>query len=613
MRRLIGWSIPLVLIAIGLLWPLVFKGGHEALPADDPVVFSNFKADFRVNADGSLSAVETITAQFPSGRHGLFQYWDTSNQNHPYVRQVPDIASVKIDGVPAPYQMLWLDGTRFRVAKIGDPDEYLDFGTHVFEIRYTVPGVLDPGGTGGDKSFAKSTGDDAASQSVFFWNVVGGSWNNRMQHAEISVTLPSDVTGAQCSVGYGVGSACSDLTIAGNKVSLSTEYLGSRTPVTLRAGVEVPTPPREELLWPYSWDRIFGQSMSGMAWILSLTVAAALGGFLWYRTTVEPSPGFPLQYAPPPGLGPVQTEYIRSEAVPKNALAATLFYLAERGMIELKQVNDEHWRVRGVANQSDWERLDPVSRKVGIALKVNKPGEEFEAKKTVKSGEKLNKAKTDIAKAVEKWAFDSGLMVKRKKELWVRTANVLAFLSAICCFLLWFGIPITAVGLPFAAFFLFTVRAWTDGVGTRRTAAGRELWSQAGGFHRMLATDSAETRFDFSARKDLYTAYVPFAVAAGAAALWAKKYEMTTGTVAPQPDWYNSTSTSTSAGWGFAGGSGGANFDRFDSALSSSIGAYTASQSSSSSGGSSGGGGFSGGGGGGVGGGGGEGGGGGSW
>ena len=73
------------------------------------------------------------------------------------------------------------------------------------------------------------------------------------------------------------------------------------------------------------------------------------------------------------------------------------------------------------------------------------------------------------------------------------------------------------MGLPFAAFFLATARSWVDGVGTRRTAAGRELWSQAGGFHRMLATDSAETRFDFSARRDLYTAYVPFAVAAGAA------------------------------------------------------------------------------------------------
>ena len=58
--------------------------------------------------------------------------------------------------------MLWEDGKRFRVAKIGDPDEYLNPGTHVFEIRYTIPGVLDPGGIGADKTFADSIGDSAA-------------------------------------------------------------------------------------------------------------------------------------------------------------------------------------------------------------------------------------------------------------------------------------------------------------------------------------------------------------------------------------------------------------------------------------------------------------------
>ena len=189
-------------------------------------------------------------------------------------------------------------------------------------------------------------------------------------------------------------------------------------------------------------------------------------------------------------------------------------------------------------------------------------------------------------------------MVKRKKELWVRTANAISFILMFFGIFRW-GFPVTMCALPFAAFFLFSAGSWADGVGSRRTPAGRELWSRVGGFHRMLATDSAETRFDFSARKDLYTAYVPFAVAAGVAALWAKKYETATGSPAPQPDWYNSSSAT---GWGFAGSSGGPSFDSFDSALSSSIGAYTASQSSSSSGGG-GGGGFSGGGGGGGGGG----------
>ena len=74
MRRVFAWSIPLLLIAIGLLWPLLTNSASgEGLPADDPVVFSNFKADFVVNADGRVDAVETITAEFPGGRHGLFQ------------------------------------------------------------------------------------------------------------------------------------------------------------------------------------------------------------------------------------------------------------------------------------------------------------------------------------------------------------------------------------------------------------------------------------------------------------------------------------------------------------------------------------------------------------
>ena len=317
--------------------------------------------------------------------------------------------------------------------------------------------------------------------------------------------------------------------------------------MTLRAGVDVPTPPQNR----GCRGPTHGTASSASRWPaccgwLALTVAFGLGAILWYRTTVEPSPGFPLQYAPPPGLGPVQTEYIRTESVPKNGLTATLFYLAERGLIDMRQVSDEQWNLRGKADKGAWADVDPVSVAVGSALKVMGPGTEFEAKHTVTAGKKLSKAKTDMAEAVEKWAFDNGLMVKRTKELWVRAANAIAFLLMLFGFFRW-GFPATMWALPFAAFFLFSAASWKDGVGSRRTDSGRELWSRAGGFHRMLTTDSAETRFDFGARKDLYMAYVPFAVAAGAAALWAKKYQTTTGTAAPQPDWYNSSSTPAQA------------------------------------------------------------------
>ncbi|WP_131809896.1 DUF2207 domain-containing protein, partial [Mycolicibacterium elephantis] len=588
MRRLLLLLIPLVLITFGLLSPLVFDAvTQEAADISDPVVISEYRANFAVTADGRLDAAETITAEFPSGRHGLFRYWDVANPNVTGVRQRPQITSILLDGEPAKYQMLWENGTRFRVAKIGDPDAYLRPGTHVFEIRYTIDGVLDPANIGDDKRFAGSVGQPRTAESVFFWNVIAPSWNNYIERADISIKMPGDVPSVQCSVGHGVGRPCRGLTVSARTVQLSAVNLPPRTPVTVRAEVDVPTPPRTELPWPQRWDGVLGDSVAGLLWVAGLTLAAVLIATLWYGRILETPPGFPLQYSPPDGLGPVQLEYIRTEDVPANGLTATLFHLADRGLIELRQISAKHWKIRGIADQGAWADVDPVAVAVGSKLKVMGPGREFDAKKTVKSGERLSAAKTDMAAAVRNWAFDEKLLVKKRSEWWLRVANVAAFVAMMVCFFRWFGIPNTLWALPFAAFFLFTTPSWLPGVGTRRTAAGRELWSRAGGFHRLLATDSAESRFDFAARRDLYTAYIPFAVAAGAAALWAKKYEAVMGEPAPQPDWYHSSS---STGWGFSSSSGGGgDFDSFESALSSSIGAYTASQSSSSS--SSGGGG----------------------
>ena len=153
MRRSVKWLIPLLVIGFGLLWPAIFQGSAESSGpvVYDPVVITDYDVNVVVGDDGGMRAVETITTEFPGGRHGIFRYWDVANQNNPNVRQTPVITSVLLDGKPAPYQLSWEDGERFRVAKIGDPDRTLRFGTHVFEISYTIPGVLDPGDIGAEK------------------------------------------------------------------------------------------------------------------------------------------------------------------------------------------------------------------------------------------------------------------------------------------------------------------------------------------------------------------------------------------------------------------------------------------------------------------------------
>ncbi len=125
--------------------------------------------------------------------------------------------------------------------------------------------------------------------------------------------------------------------------------------------------------------------------------------------------------------------------------------------------------------------------------------------------------------------------------------------------------------------------------------AGRDLWSRVGGFHRVLSTPSSQERFDFSGREELYTAYVPWAVAFGCADEWAAKYRTEMGTEPPAPSLLRPRVRRR-----VAGQLRRPMVDDFSSTVDSAISSYEATQKRSSSGG---GGGFSGGGGGGGGGG----------
>lgn len=93
-------------------------------------------------------------------------------------------------------------------------------------------------------------------------------------------------------------------------------------------------------------------------------------------------------------------------------------------------------------------------------------------------------AGSTLDSAVRKWALDSGLLVRRRSEWLVRVANVVALVLLVLASIRLLGAPTMWV-LPFGAFFYASAPGWLPGVGTRRTAEGRRLWSAAEGFHRI--------------------------------------------------------------------------------------------------------------------------------
>ena len=139
---------------VGLVLPVVWAW-FERLGAEevsDPVRISSYDATYTVDSDGMLVASEEIQAEFPSGRHGIFRYWDVADPADPSVRYLPRVISVTRDGSPEPYVEYWESGHRFLVAKIGDADTYLTPGTHTYELRYA-----DCGCDAADASFSNRT------------------------------------------------------------------------------------------------------------------------------------------------------------------------------------------------------------------------------------------------------------------------------------------------------------------------------------------------------------------------------------------------------------------------------------------------------------------------
>lgn len=595
MKRILLRLLVLMIAAGFLVFPtLASLIPEEATSGPDPVRISDYQIDYAISAGGTLVAKETLTTEFPAGRHGIFRFWDLADPSDPHVRLRPENIGVELDGRPVPFDLSWQQGRRIRVAKIGDPDATVSAGTHTYTIRYSIKGVLSPSNVGTGMFGASSWTDAKAGESVFYWNVVPQGWSMNINKTTTRITLPARSGQVLCTTGIDTDAGPCEIAGAGtDAVTFTTGELSPNTPVTVRAALLVETPDRVTVPWPVQLDRALGTSVPNLIIVLIITIALAALGYLFDRRAREDRPGYPVTFEPPSGLGPVQTAYLTAESSPDRALVATLLYQAEQGLTKLTDNGGGSWTITGRGDAEAWSKTDDVTRFVGTQLGVTTPGAVFTSSKgSVEAGKVLQDVRSAIPAQVSAWATGIGAQRVVTSENVARAFAGLSFLA-----LLGIGIflhpPVSMYLLPIAGFAIGGAGLFTAGVGKRRTPLGRELWSRAGGFERMLSTDSAQDRFDFSGKHDLYTAYIPYAVAFDCADRWARKYELATGSTAPMPIWYGG-SASSGASAGFIGGHDP--FASFESSLASSISAYSATQASSSS--SSGGGGGGGGGGG---------------
>ncbi len=574
-KRVFVFVVLGLLTLFGLLHPLMQNAQSSHIT--DPVTITDYKADSTIGANGTLVTTEHITASFPSGRHGIFRFFDISDTDNPHVRLIPEVATVTMDGAPEPYTQNWEGQGRFLVLKIGDANSYVGFGTHNYTISYSIPGVLAPVSAGAQQTFTSTQGQPSNAQSVYHGYVVAPGWQLDIDKAEVDVQLPGIAEQVQCTAGAGIASAITrgpcDITGVGtDEVTLSASNIPPFSGMNTRISLPTPAPKQVTVPWAVKWDPILGRTPWVVALVGVLTAIGAFMGYRWAHTTKEETPGLPVMYEPPHGLGPVQTVFITNEEVGSHALTATLFYLADQKAVTLEHREDDSWLATSTGDAAAWSNLDPVTAEIAGSLNLSPTaGTWFLADGSKDNGQNLLTAQRRVPGQAENWSMQSGLVMSAPRE---RLGKFLWFASIVCAAIAFFMLGPTMWGLPFAAFGLAGVGFLRSGVGMRRTATGREAWSRAGGFERLLSTPSAEDRFDFAARKDLFISFIPYAVAFGVADKWAQKYRMAMNSEPPVPMWYPVMVGTNMSPW--SNGSGG--FGDIDRAINSSISNYQASQ-----------------------------------
>jgi hypothetical protein len=581
MKRVVAILISLGILVGALFANAIFWNTSGDSDVTETSTITDYRAEFVLDDDGDLHVTETLTLDGLFTKHGIFRFFDRADPTAPGTRRVPYDISVTRDGEKEPFEVLEEEHRRFTNLKIGSADETLSMGEHTYVIEYSMHDAIQPG-----------QGVDAESQ--FYWQLVPTGWQQDIDEATLTVRLPVPSSEkVLCAVGVGETDGCEAEGAGTDTLTVRTGPLDDHTPVSIKTGLDLPTPDQDkDVPWSARMDRTLSSSPPLLAIVVGLALLAGALGIAMARTTYEHNPQFPLMYGPPEGIGPAQAKYVLTESIDKEAYVATLMHAAQHGAVDLRKGQDS-WTITDKGGPEGWRGLDEVTS--GVAHILSGPGSSFTAaSKDVTAGERLKEEIESFETNTRAWALSSGNIVKAGPGGLGGMLVLLSFVAAIAI-AIWNPFHMTMTGLVPGAFAVGGAPMLRTGASTKRTRQGRDLWSRVGGFHRVLSTPSSQDRFDFSGRQDLYTAYIPWAVAFGCAEEWAQKYRMETGTEPPVPHYFGSA---------YAGASAGAYVDSmvsdFNSTVSSAISSYNATQSSSSSGG---GGGFSGGGGGGGGGG----------
>lgn len=597
--------------SLGLaLGALLWLAGPAAADPED--VVTSYHQAVTLDADGTAHVVLDLTMDFGSSpNHGPYLtyvvkqgYDDTHDRVYRY-------SEVRATSPDAPAQVDVQDEGGMIQIRIGDPDTTIT-GTHTYRVTYDVEGWVNPAGY----PFPSGTLD----HDELYLNVIGSGWTVPIRDATVTVTGPVDPTDATCYAGpAGSTDTCDEASVSGTTVTYAQKDLSPGIQLSVVAAWPAGTFHTEPIIqerWAPERAFALNPGTGTAAGVVGLAGAALVIArvrrrgrdreYLGLTPGLEPAPGqaaatgprrrtpISVQFTPPPDVHPGQLGTLVDEHADVRDVTATIIDLAVRGYLLIEQIGgpdvrerDRDWRLVRT-DKPDTDLLDYEHRLLSALFADRTDVTLSDLRTTFASS--LARVQSLLYEDVTARGWFSG-NPRWVRARWVAAGLALAVVGVGITVVLaatthWglVGVPLVLVGLLAAA---------VSRAAPSRTPSGTAVLAQTEGFRRYLATAEAD-QLRFEEGEDLFSRYLPFAVAFGLTERWTRIFAelAARGVDLPVPTWYIS-------GWGYTGFWAGASaFERdltgFTTTMDTAISAPTPGSSGGS--GFSSGGGFSGGG-----------------
>lgn len=584
---------------------------------------TRWDATYELAADGSVAVTTEIDFDFGNDPgHGVIFTFPTTqgieDSDLERVWDIGDVAASSPTGAPAGIATESEGDTLY--VRIGDEDIDDVSGVQTYVLTYTVQHVM-------NETTAGET-DEGLAGDEFSWNAIGQGWETPVSNIAVTVVSPVAATAATCFAGpVGSTGGCTAGEV-GESVTFTADAVEAHEPLTVAT------------LYPAgSFDttaetRVANDVARAFAvnpWTVGGALAILVGGVWLVMRRIRRvgsdlayagvAPGLePLsdaeaavirrdrkapvavQFEPPRGLRPGQLGTLMDEKADVRDVTATMVDQAVRGYLRIDPVGtddkpgDQPEDYRLVKLREGDEEMPVYGRMLFDAIFDGRNEVTFEELKTTFAA--------DLAKVQEEMyrdVTDRGWFRRNPKSArgsWAAVAIVITFVGVAATFVLaaalgagFIGVAVAVVGVVMLC---LTNRA------PARTPEGSRVLAQTEGFKLYLETaDGAQLRFEED--QDIFSRYLPFAIAFGVAERWADTFAKLAreGYDVPAPQWYGANYATSFWLYHAAFGRQMADLTSLaDAAISTPTPSSSGGSSFSSGGGFSGGGSFGGGGGG---------------